>query len=99
MRTYQTLGPLAEVAPQILQHFDFDKAARSIADAFGVPNDVLKSEEAVGRERQAMMEQIMAEQQATAQGPTQNSGQNSGQNAGQADGAAPRTAQAGEGAQ
>ncbi len=66
MRTYQTLGPLAEVAPQILQHFDFDRAARSIADAFGVPNDVLKAEEQVVRERQTMMEQIMAEQQAAA---------------------------------
>lgn len=71
MRTYQTLGPLAEVAPQILQHFDFDQAARSIADAFGVPNDVLKSQEAVMRERDEIMRQILAEQdqaQAAADG-------------------------------
>lgn len=64
MRTYQTLGPLAEVAPQILQHFDFDQAARSIADAFGVPNDVLKTQEAVVREREVLIEQLVAEQQA-----------------------------------
>ena len=52
MRSYQALAPLAESAPQVMQHFDIDKAARSVAEAFGVPDGVLKSADEVASSRE-----------------------------------------------
>lgn len=47
------LAPVVQIAPGIIQNFDFDAVARDTQDMFGFPTKYLKSPETMKKERQA----------------------------------------------
>jgi len=67
MRTIESLGPLAQVRPEVLEVFDEEEVARELADINGVPVKVLRSREMLAelraqrqqqQEAQAALEQV-----------------------------------------
>lgn len=45
MQTIQSIAPLAQIDPSVMQIFDLDKAARMIADINGVPESITRTDE------------------------------------------------------
>lgn len=64
MRTMQAVIPLAQSNPAILDNFDFDEAARAIADGYGLPPKLLRDPRQVAAERQARAAQAAQLQEA-----------------------------------
>lgn len=65
-RTLQTIMPLIQMDPRIVQNFDLDAITRSITEVYGAPPSYLKPSEDVQAERQKA-EQQQAQLQAQAQ--------------------------------
>lgn len=57
------IGPMVEVQPSILDNFDLDEGARSIARTINIPAEVIKDREKVEEFRQAKAEAMQAEQE------------------------------------
>jgi hypothetical protein len=74
MRTMQSILPLAQANPAILDNIDFDEAARAIADGYGLPPKLLRDPRTVAAERDARAQQAAQMEQAQmlagAAGPT-----------------------------
>lgn len=67
-RMLGTVGAVAQMKPEVLDLIDGDKIVRVLADALGVPAEVLKKEQAVEGEREQRAEaQAQAQQQALMQ--------------------------------
>lgn len=64
MRTMQSVVPLAQVKPEILDVFDFDEVARAVADGYGLPPKLLLDPKVVASEREARAQQAAQMQQA-----------------------------------
>lgn len=57
------VGPMVEVAPQILDNFDFDFMAKYLVDIGGVPQGALKDEQVRDEQRVAQQEAAQKQQQ------------------------------------
>ena len=67
LRTLETLSPMAQFAPDMLDHFDTDKLSLGVARNEGYPEDWLRPERDVAGIRQARAKaQEQAEQQLAA---------------------------------
>jgi hypothetical protein len=64
MRVMQSVVPLAQARPDILDNLDFDEAARAIAEGYGLPPKLLRDPRLVAQEREARAEQAAQMQQA-----------------------------------
>ena len=62
-KAIQYLAPVVQVAPQVLENFDFDAVARDTQDMFGFPAKYMKAPEQIKKERQAA-QQAQQEQMA-----------------------------------
>jgi hypothetical protein len=61
-QTLENVAFLAQFKPEVMDNFDVDEIARTTAEAFSVPTNVLKSEYDVKMEREAQAQQAQAEQ-------------------------------------
>lgn len=66
-RLYEMAANLAQIAPEIMDNIDHDKAIRSRAELLGVPKDIMRDPQVIEEKRKAEAEQqqeAMAMQQA-----------------------------------
>jgi hypothetical protein len=72
IRVYQGVGVIAQFDPTVLDNFNHDEAAKKIADGFGAPAVVLRSDEDVQDERKhrAMQQNVAAGAQLAQSGAT-----------------------------
>lgn len=70
MKAGNMIGQLSQLFAQpspLLERFDYDELSKTIADIFGVPRNIIKSDASIKKERQAAMEaQAQQAQQAQA---------------------------------
>lgn len=68
LRAIQTIQPFVATSPQIMDNFDGDKVARYSATTFGLPQEILRDENAVEQIRQgrAQAQQQLIQQQREA---------------------------------
>lgn len=64
MRTMQSVVPLAQVRPEMLDNFDFDEIARAVADGYGLPAKLLRDPRVIAEERQSRAQQAAQMEQA-----------------------------------
>lgn len=62
-RTLERLGTVAQIAPEVLDNFDFDKAERATSMSDGVPADFLRTQDAVQEIRKVRAAAAAAAQQ------------------------------------
>ena len=62
-RTIGSIGPLAQLDPGILDNFDMDKTAMYMADLYGYPERLKRSEDDIAQMRKDRAEQQHAQQQ------------------------------------
>lgn len=79
MRTIESLTPIAQAAPEVMQIWEFDELGFELADINGVPAKVLKSREkfqaALAAAQQAAMDKQVAQTAQSAAGAAKNLGQ------------------------
>jgi len=66
-RLYEMAANLAQIAPEIMDNIDHDKAIRSRAELLGVPKNIMRDPQEIEEKRQAQrdqQEEMMAMQQA-----------------------------------
>lgn len=63
-RTLQSITPLIQVNPEVLDNFDIDEMARTYADINGVPAKVMKDPKAVQQSREQRAQAQQAQQSA-----------------------------------
>lgn len=61
-RTVEALAPLAQVEPEVLDGFDFIKAAKGVAEITGVPAEWLRSDEEIAARKDAREQAAQAQQ-------------------------------------
>ncbi|WP_448207282.1 portal protein [Azospirillum sp. sgz302134] len=66
MRTMDAVLPLAAHKPEILDNFDMDEIARTLADAYGTSPKLLRDRKMVEQERTARAQQTAQQQQLAA---------------------------------
>ena len=62
-RLLANLGQIAAVAPEVIDTIDWDKLIRMYSERIGVPFEILKSEDAVRKIREAREQQMQQQQQ------------------------------------
>ncbi len=79
MRTIESLAPISQAAPEVMQIWEFDELGYELADINGVPAKVLKSREAfrasVAQQQQVAMDKQVAQTAQSAAGAAKNLGQ------------------------
>jgi hypothetical protein len=64
MRIMESVIPLAQVNPEILDNFDFDEIGRAIAEGYGAPPKILRDPRLIAQQREQRAQQQQAMQQA-----------------------------------
>jgi hypothetical protein len=63
VRVIETIGPLVQLQPEIMDNIHGDQALRYLAKAYGLPEEILRPQEDVVQAREArQQEQAMAQQ-------------------------------------
>lgn len=79
IRTLEALGPLAAVQPDVMDNFDGDQIARGLADAYGMPANMLRDPQAIEETRKTRAQRQQQAQaldaSATAAGAMRDMGQ------------------------
>lgn len=58
LRTFEQLAPMAQVRPDVFDRFNFDVAAKELADANGMPPDCIYTDEEMAAINQAKQQQV-----------------------------------------